>query len=265
MADVSPIITLLTDFGTADHYVAAMKGVLNTWAPDVTVVDAGHQVPPQDVGAAAWALGQYWRYYPPRSIHVAVVDPGVGGNRRPLALNARSQFYVGPDNGVFTSVMESKTRCYELPRKKYFLKSISATFHGRDIFAPVAAWIARGTPLTSLGRKILDPTLLDIPRPRFFDGSLSGEVVYQDRFGNLTTNISASLLHQHFGKNPKLVIKIGGKRILGLTDHYSQIELDELGAIINSWDALEIFCREDDAAQRLNKGLGDRIFVIKHP
>lgn len=258
------IITLTTDFGTEDPFVGIMKGVLLSIAPTASLVDLTHQIEPQNVVQAAQVVSAATPYFPKKTIHLVVVDPGVGGNRRPLALNAGSQFYVGPDNGVFTSVMESKTRCYELTRKKYFLKSISATFHGRDIFAPVAAWIARGTSLTSLGRKILDPTLLDIPRPRFFDGSLSGEVVYQDRFGNLTTNISASLLHQHFGKNPKLVIKIGGKRILGLTDHYSQIELEGLGAIINSWDALEIFCREDDAAQRLNKGLGDRIFVIKH-
>jgi len=240
-----------------------MKGVILNIAPAVDLVDLTHQIEPQNVVQAAQTLAAAAPYFPKKTIHLVVVDPGVGGNRRPLALNAGSQVFVGPDNGVFTSVIESKTRCYELTEKKYFLKSVSSTFHGRDIFAPVAAWIARGTPLTALGHKVLDPTLLNMPQPRFFDGSLSGEIIYQDRFGNLTTNISASLLNQHFGKDPKLVIKIGGKRISGLADHYSQIELEGLGAIINSWDTLEIFCREDDAAQRLNKGPGDRVLVIK--
>jgi len=258
------IITLTTDFGTDDPFVGIMKGVLLSIAPTVDLVDLTHQIEPQNVVQAAQVLSAATPYFPKKTIHLVVVDPGVGGHRRPLALKAGSQIFVGPDNGVFTSVMESKTRCYELTQKKYFLKSISATFHGRDVFAPVAAWIARGTPLTSLGRKVPDPTTLNLPQPRFFDGSLSGEVIYQDQFGNLTSNISASLLNQHFGKNPKLVIKIGGKRIFGLADHYSQIKLEGLGAIINSWDALEIFCREDDAAQRLNKGPGDRILVIKH-
>lgn len=258
------IITLTTDFGTDDPFVGIMKGVILNIAPSVDLVDLTHQIEPQNVVQAAQVLSAATPYFPKKTIHLVVVDPDVGGNRRPLALKAGSQIFVGPDNGVFTSVMESKTRCYELTRKKYFLKPISTTFHGRDVFAPVAAWIARGTPLTSLGRKILDPTALNLPQPRFIDDSLSGEVVHQDRFGNLTTNISASLLNHHFGKNPKLVIKIGGKRILGLADHYSQIKPEGLGAIINSWDALEIFCREDDAAQRLNQGPGDRILVIKH-
>jgi len=258
------IITLTTDFGTDDPFVGIMKGVILNIAPAVDLVDLTHQIEPQNLVQAAQVLAAASPYFPKKTIHLVVVDPGVGGNRRPLALNAGSQVFVGPDNGVFTSVIESKTRCYELTEKKYFLKSVSSTFHGRDIFAPVAAWIARGTPLTALGHKVLDPTLLNMPQPRFFDGSLSGEIVYQDRFGNLTTNISASLLKQHFGKDPKLVIKIGGKRITGLADNYSQIKLEGLGAIINSWDALEIFCREDDAAQRLNKGPGDRVLVIKH-
>jgi S-adenosylmethionine hydrolase len=172
---------------------------------------------------------------------------------------------VGPDNGVFTSILNAQAICYELTTEKYFLKDVSTTFHGRDIFSPVAAWLARGKSLRSFGRKISDPVLLDWPLPRFDGQTIAGEVVYIDHFGNLTTNIDAGLLEGVFERPESLLVQIGRKTLYGPVGSYSEAKPQSPGVIINSWNALEIFYREGNAAQKMKVETGATVLVSQAP
>jgi S-adenosylmethionine hydrolase len=256
------IITLTTDFGTDDPFVGIMKGVILSIHPKTEIIDLTHGIEPQNILQAALVLKTAAPYFPKKTVHVAVVDPGVGGPRRPLAIKSGSHTFVGPDNGIFTAMLNSKSRCIELTQNKYFLKTVSATFHARDIFAPVAAWIAKGTPLKSLGRPVKDPKTLGLPQPAWNGTALAGEVIYIDRFGNATTNISREMLSRHCPHFRKLTVKLGRTVIRRLATHYSEVSPDKAGAIINSWDALEIFKREGHAARSLKLTLGRKIQII---
>ena len=256
------VITLTTDFGTDDPFVGIMKGVILSIHPKTEIIDLTHGIEPQNVLQAALVLKAAASYFPKKTVHVAVVDPGVGGQRRPLAIKSGSHTFVGPDNGIFTSVLDVQSRCFELTQKKYFLKNVSATFHGRDIFASVAAWIAKGTPLKSLGRLIKDPKTLRLPQPTWNRKRIEGEIVYVDRFGNATTNISREMISRHCPHFQKLTVKLGRTVIRSLATHYSEVSPGKAGAIINSWDALEIFKREGHAARSLKLKLGRKIQII---
>src|SRR5690349_15236963 len=177
-----PIITLLTDFGTADGYVAELKGVLLSAAPDVTIVDLSHDIPPHDVESARLAVARYWRRFPSGTVHIVVVDPGVGSDRNALAVNSDDRFFVGPDNGVLSpALLASGARALTLP----IPPSASATCHGRDVFAPAAAHLASGTAIDALGGPCLDPVVRRTPEARRAgDGSVMGEIIAIDRFGN---------------------------------------------------------------------------------
>jgi S-adenosyl-L-methionine hydrolase (adenosine-forming) len=186
-----PIITLLTDFGLTDHYVAAMKGVILGICPEVQLVDISHEIRPFQIGQAAFALGQAYVCFPRGTVHVVVVDPGVGSARRPLLVEADGQYFVGPDNGVLSIPMEGDARhkAREITASRYFRKPVSNTFHGRDIFAPVAARVALGTDSSKMGTQISDPVRLDFASPiRLGEGYWTGRILYVDRFGNLVTN-----------------------------------------------------------------------------
>ncbi len=182
-----PRITLLTDFGTADGYVAAMKGVLASRVPDALLDDVAHDLPRGDVRAGSWALRRFWRRFPGGTVHLVVVDPGVGTERRALAVEAEGRFVVCPDNGVATSVLEEAAdwRAVELVGVDPPEGAVSTTFHGRDLFAPAAARLATGTPLDELGPDVADPIRLDEPQAEMVDGGVRGQVVHVDRFGNL--------------------------------------------------------------------------------
>src|SRR5687768_11201874 len=182
-----PIITLLTDFGTADGYVAEMKGVILTRAPEASLVDVTHDVPPQDVESGRLALARYWRRFPSGTVHVAVVDPGVGSPRAALAVESDGRFLVGPDNGVLSpALLVAGARAVTLP----IPAGAAATFHGRDVFAPAAAELALGATLDALGSPALDFVVRRTPEPRrLADGSIEGQVITIDRFGNATTNL----------------------------------------------------------------------------
>src|SRR5215208_6038977 len=184
-----PIITLLTDFGTADGYVAEIKGVLASTAPDAVVVDLSHDIPPQDIECARLAVARYWRRFPSGTVHVVVVDPGVGSARAPLAVSSDDRFLVGPDNGVLSpSLLAAGARAVVLPVPA----TASPTFHGRDVFAPAAASLAIGTPLDIVGRAFAEPVIRRTPEARRAqDGSVIGEVIAIDRFGNAITNLIA--------------------------------------------------------------------------
>lgn len=259
------VITLTTDFGTEDPFVGIMKGVILAIHPQAEIVDLTHAIEPQNVMQAAWVLKAAYPYFPKKTVHVAVVDPGVGGKRRPIAVKCGPHTFVGPDNGIFTGALDASSRCVELTQKKYFLADVSATFHGRDIFAPVAAWIAKGTPLKSMGRPIHDPQTLALPEPVWNGKRIAGEIICIDRFGNAAANISREFLSRHCRNFQDLTVRIGRTAIHGLAAHYSQCAKGKTGALLNSWDALEIFQQEGNAARALKLKVGRKIQVIPQP
>ncbi len=256
-------ITLTTDFGLEDSFVGIMKGVILSIVPDVQIIDISHSIEPQNVAHGAWVLQSALPYFPDKSIHVAVVDPRVGGTRRAIAVQTGKQFFVGPDNGILTPAITGKSKIVELTKEKYFLQPVSASFHGRDIFASVAGWLAKGTQLASLGKAIKDPVLLDLPQPGIVKNTLVGEIIHADHFGNLTSNISRSMLYSFIRNPADLVLQIGRIKIQGLSENYSSCKAGENGLLINSWDKLEIFCRDGNANKKIRAELGKTIKIIR--
>ena len=239
-----PVLTLLTDFGTADGYVAEMKGVLLSALPDATIVDVAHDVGPQDTEGARLAFARYWRRYPPGTAHIVIVDPGVGTRRAALCVQSDGRYAIGPDTGVLSPAMLfAGARVVRLP----IPRSASATFHGRDVFAPAAAALAGGTPLEAVGSPFDDPIVRRTPEPRRSgDGLVVGEVIHIDRFGNAITN----LLAPHGGS-----VEVGG-RTLPIRVAYGDAEPGGLLAVTGSSGLLEIARRDGDAARTLGLARG---------
>lgn len=249
------MITLLTDFGTADAFVASMKGVILGVNPKATLVDITHDIPPHGIRQAAYVLKSAYRYFPKGTIHVVVVDPGVGGSRKPLLLKHPMGYFIGPDNGVFSHLYKEKVKLevYRINTKQYRLKKHGQTFDGRDLFAPVAARLSKGVAPEKLGQRVKGYVSFPIPEPkRLADNSLQGQVIHADRFGNLITNITVEELKPWLatGKIPTLTIK--GQTIKGLKQFYAQASPGELCALINSDDYLEVFCYQSSAQFLLN-------------
>lgn len=251
-----PLITLLTDFGTDDPYVGIMKGVILEIAPEAAIVDLTHAVSPYSIREAAFLLATAIRYFPPFTVHLVVVDPGVGGNRRPIAVRTRRSFFVAPDNGVlsFALAQDPPTEIVELANPRYRLPLVSATFHGRDIFAPAAAYLARGeVPIQEFGPVL--PALMPLPgcEPELReDGTLVGSVIHVDRFGNCITNIPAATI-QSLGSEVQFVL--GEKKIHGLAPTYSCVDPGQPLALIGSTGYVEIAVREGNAARSLGLGV----------
>jgi S-adenosylmethionine hydrolase len=245
------IVTLLTDFGTSDSYVAEMKAAVLAAAPETTLVDVTHAVPPGDVRAAAYLLGRTWRRFPAGTVHLAVVDPGVGTTRAALAMGAGGHGFVGPDNGLFTHVLrdqEVEIVALTVP------ETAAATFHGRDLFAPVAAALARGMALSVLGEPFLGiPERLVYGEPRYEGKSIVGEIVYVDRFGTLVTNLTADNVPAY------AVLEIEGLEIGRLRRTYGDVPTGGLLAYHGSGGAIEIAVRDGSAARRLGMGVGGRV------
>jgi hypothetical protein len=258
-----PIITLTTDFGLADGYVAAMKGVILGIAPQATLVDISHQIEPQSVREAAYVLRTALPYFPPGAVHVAVVDPGVGSARRPLAARVGDSFLVGPDNGVFTYALQSAGQpavCVHLDNPKYWLPQVSRTFHGRDIFSPVAAHLANGVPLEALGAPLDDPVHFEVrPARREPDASLRGQVIHVDRFGNLVSNIPGDWLADKLW-----MVHIADRQIAGPSLAYADAAPGQLLALVSSDGTLEVAVRDGSAAERLGVAAGEPIAVTLH-
>ncbi len=257
MAVRRPLITLLTDFGSRDAYVAAIKGVILGINPEATLVDITHEVPPQDLTAGAFVLAQAAPYFPPATIHLAVVDPGVGSARRGLAAYARGQYFVGPDNGLFHFVFKNAAdlTIVSLENPDYFRPEISATFHGRDVFAPVAAHLSRGVHLDELGSSVTDPVFLPIPEPVFTKDKVQGEIIYVDRFDNLVSNIHWDKL-QDWLVGRKFHLRIGPHTLTRLSRTYADVAPGEVLALKGSHGYLEIACNQAPAAERLGLGVG---------
>ena len=257
-----PIITLLTDFGLIDPYVASMKGVILSINPKCTLVDITHQVNSHDIKEGAFILGQAYSNFPKGTIHLSVVDPGVGSARKPILIVTENYFFAGPDNGLFTIALKAETvkQAVVLTNQKFFPSKISSTFHGRDIFAPVAAYLSLGVKPESFGLSIKSWHEIPFPDPAMKQGKLIGEIVHVDAFGNLVSNIDRKGLLQ-FSKGRLFVIKIGERTMKGLKKGYWEGKKNEPMALFGSGGYLEISVREDNAQKAFNVKRGDKITV----
>lgn len=244
---IAPAITLLTDFGTADGYVAEMKGVLTTLAPGVPLLDLTHDVPPQDVAFARLTLARYWRRFPVGTVHLVIVDPGVGTSREAIAVESEGRFLVGPDNGVLSPALFSlDARVVALTVDPH----ASPTFHGRDVFAPAAARLACGARFDMLGEPFTEPLRLRTPQPRrMADGALHGEILTIDRFGNAITNLAA---------RDGVSVHVGG-HVVRVVRTYGEAAPGELVALVGSSGFVEIAVRDGHAAARLRLWRGQAV------
>lgn len=255
------LITLSTDFGHKDPFVGIMKGVIFGINPKANIIDLSHGIPPQDVLAGALVLRYAAPSFPAGTVHVAVVDPGVGSERRPLLIESEDRFFIGPDNGILSLALEGKkvSGVIELSNTTYHLKPTSATFHGRDIFAPAAAYLSLGVPPQDLGRAVSDFARLTWPEVTKTEGSLAGEVIYIDGFGNLITNVRDRDLSLF--RPEELTVSVAGATVQGLAANYSSAEESSYAALINSWGLLEISSFKANARLLCGAKIGDKVFV----
>jgi S-adenosylmethionine hydrolase len=278
-----PIISLTTDFGTAGGYVGAMKGVILAIDPDIALVDISHDVPPQDIAHGAFVLGSAYRYFTAGTVHVAVVDPGVGTSRRPVLVVTPAGRFLAPDNGLLTYVLADHQgpgsltgagasgqgefmqpvampvpegcSAYVLTRSAYWRHPVSDTFHGRDVFAPVAAHLSRGVPPHRMGDPVEELVCLDLLRPETHGGMVEGQIIFVDHFGNLVSNIRSSHL-----SGGGVEVEVGGTVVSGLSRTYAETE--GVAALVGSHGYLEVAERNGNAADRLGVGVGGRVRVV---
>ncbi|MBI1763203.1 MAG: SAM-dependent chlorinase/fluorinase [Acidobacteria bacterium] len=262
------MITLLTDFGTTDYFVPAVKGVILTLQPSAQLIDLTHDIPAQDIQHAAFTLGACYRNFPPGTIHLAVVDPGVGSARRPLVVAAGQYFFVGPDNGLFSFVYarEPEVRVYHAARPEFHRPQPSATFHGRDVFAPLVAWLARGIHPTSFGPEISDYVRLAIPQPQADAdaNTISGEIIHIDRFGNCLTNFTESELPLTSALcPPPPMFSIGEHAVTQFGTHFAQAaQPEQLFAYLGSAGYWEVALWCGSAAARGGIVRGAKVKLI---
>jgi len=263
-----PAISLMTDFGLKDGNVGVMKGVIWKIAPDAQISDLSHLIAPQNIREAALILARSAPYFPDFSIHVVVVDPGVGTARRPMAAQIGTQYYVGPDNGTITLLLEQaeqtgqETRFVHLDRPEYWLPSVSYVFHGRDIFAPIAAHIAKGIPLDALGTPFHDPARLELPKPAKTETGWKGEIIHIDHFGNVASNIRVENLAGALKTPGKFVVRLGGTEIRGLVNTFGERAPGELVALMGSTGNLIVSVVNGSAQARLDAKVGDSFEAI---
>jgi S-adenosylmethionine hydrolase len=260
----SGIITLTTDFGVRDPYVAMMKGVILSINPYARIVDITHQISAGKIYEGSAIIKEAYPYFPSGTVHVGVVDPGVGGKRRPIAVVADPHFFIGPDNGLFWPIIETRQNAdvIHLTEKTYWMDAISSTFHGRDIFAPVAAHVSRGVDPFLLGKKIDNPIALPYPLSQKEDDVLIGEVIRVDHFGNLITNITREELGEFLGSKD-CVITVGSIMLKELCTAYSDVSEGEPLALIGSSNLLEIAVNRGRAISDLGIecGVGTKVVI----
>jgi len=257
-----PIITLLTDFGIEDHYVASVKGTILKINPKCTLIDITHRVSPHDIEEGGFLLASAYSSFPRGTTHLAVVDPGVGSLRKPILLATENYFFVGPDNGLFTFCLlrEKVKEAVALTNKKFFLSPVSTTFHGRDIFAPVAGHLSLGVGPKAFGDEIKSWVKLPFRKPKIGKRGLAGEIFHVDIFGNLISNIREEQV-RHFTKERPFLVRIGRMSIQGWKKNYSEGGNGELLAVIGSGGYLEVSVREGNAQKVLQAKKGDTIIV----
>lgn len=259
---MTPLITLTTDFGLRDEYVGVMKGVIYSRCPAARIVDITHGIRPQDVRQAAQIIASAFSYFPPGTIHVVVVDPGVGGSRRIILLEARGHLFLAPDNGVTSLLFPQTGKVYAVSNSDLFLAPVSHTFHGRDIFAPVAAHLACNFPPQGTGPEIARESLvsLALPAPSLCGTTLCGTVTDIDHYGNLITNISREVASRFCSANfQNLRVRVGALTIHGVATAYSAVAVDRPVALFGSRDLLEIAIYQGNAAEKLKLGLDSKV------
>jgi S-adenosylmethionine hydrolase len=254
------IITLLTDFGTRDYFVGAMKGAILSINEKAKIIDITHEISPQDVPEAAFTILNYYRTFPPKTVHVCVVDPGVGSDRRSILVETKDYFFAAPDNGILSFVLaeEKNYRVIEITNEKYFRRPVSQTFHGRDVFAPVAAYLSAGVAPNEFGREAADFVRFEAVAPeKKSDEETIGEIVYIDHFGNLITNLKPENLPAKF------FLRINGKNIEKHQKYYAEAkQTGEIFSIIGSAGFLEIVAFQDSAKGILSVDTGTKFSLI---
>jgi S-adenosylmethionine hydrolase len=259
-----PVVALLTDFGSRDHYAGTMKAVILGICPEVTLVDITHDIPPHDLLTATLELAASYKYFPTGTVFLVVVDPGVGSARRGIAADTGDYRFVAPDNGVLTAVLKESParRVVELTERRYARATVSRTFEGRDRFAPAAGWLAKGIDLSALGRSAGSIHLVSIPEPRVVDDLLTGEVLRIDHFGNLVTNIDRKLFDK-FAHANGIEIQAASHRIGRVVATYAEAADGELCALFGSTDHLEIAINAGSASDRLQLSRGAPVTIRK--
>jgi len=258
------IVTLLTDFGTSDYFVAAMKGVILTRNPEVTLIDITHEIKPQDVRAGAFTLSCCYHDFPSGTIHLAVIDPGVGSERRAILVESKHYFFVGPDNGLFSFVFDrdSHACARHVTKSGYFRPNRSATFHGRDLFAPVAACLSLGVPPEKFGALINDPVRLDLADMQMSaHGAIQGSIIHIDRFGNCVTSFQWEKLKEQLNAS-RFWLQIGKTEITDLVPNYAVGSSTLPFLIIGSAGFIEISVRDGSAAKALGVAAGNRVVIV---
>lgn len=253
------VIALLTDFGTKDYFVGAMKGVILSIDPKSVIVDITHEIPPQNIKHAGFTLRSCYKNFPRKTIFVSVVDPGVGSNRRALLVETEDYFFIAPDNGLLSFIFDEPDlfRVYEIREKKYLACQISRTFHGRDVFAPAAAHLSAGVVPFEFGKKIEDFVRFETGKPRRISpGLVSAKIIHIDNFGNLITNLQKENLPEKF------YLKIRSKKIEMLYNYFEQAEKDEIFMILGSAGFLEIVAFQNSAQNLLNVNVGEKLELI---
>jgi S-adenosyl-L-methionine hydrolase (adenosine-forming) len=258
-----PIITLTTDYGTNDHLVGTLKGVILRINPDVNIVDITHNVTSYDLLDGALAIASAYSYFPARTIHVVVVDPGVGTDRRPLLVSGENQHFVAPDNGVLSLVYEREQSVLvrHANVEHYYLQPVSKTFHGRDVFAPIAAWLAKGSQAASMGEEISDYKRFAMPKPKVADRATKGVVLRVDNFGNLITNFRAEDLPTTALENGSLQLQVGTHTVSRLVDTFAKGNAGEAFAYIGSIGFVEIGVNRGSASKTLGVGRGVQVVL----
>ncbi|MFW6147277.1 MAG: SAM hydrolase/SAM-dependent halogenase family protein [Thermodesulfobacteriota bacterium] len=263
----SNVITLTTDFGLQDPYVGMIKGVILTINPQANIVDITHEIPAGSIRQGSMIIDKASRYFPSGTVHVAVVDPGVGSTRRPIAVVAADHFFVGPDNGLFWPIIQEQphTEVIHLTESRYWLNTVSSTFHGRDIFAPVAAHLSLGVDPRVLGKQVGNPVSLSQPFLKREHNLITGEVIHVDHFGNLITNIPRELLTE-FSSSEGLRIAVGELNLRGIHAAYHEVPEGEALALIGSSNLLEIALNGGSAKAELGDayGIGTKVAVSRH-
>jgi hypothetical protein len=258
------IVTLTTDFGNTDHFVGTMRGVILGVNPAAQVVDLCNAVNSFDVLDGALTIAQAYRYFPADTIHLVVVDPGVGSSRRPLLVVTSRHYFIAPDNGVLSLVMEQEERVSvrHITAEHYFLQPVSNTFHGRDVFAPCAGWMSKGIEPEKFGDEITDYVRFSLPKPKMVaEHTLKGAVLKVDKFGNLITNLTPENAPAVFAGDGKMKITVGQTAVVGIRGSYSQGQAGELFGVLNSMGFLEIACNRGAAAHVAKAARGAEVVV----
>lgn len=258
-----PIITLTTDYGTGDHLVGTVKGVILKIQPEAQVVDINHSVVPYDVLDGALAIGSAYSYFPAKTVHIVVVDPGVGTPRRPILVSAGNQYFIAPDNGVLSLIFEREDPFVvrHINAEHYFLRPVSPTFHGRDVFAPVAAWLTKNWQTEAFGEVVEEFTRFALPRPKIQGNVLTGAVLRVDNFGNLMTNIVLGDLPEAMRGPGTIKMTVAGKPVGKLVGTFADGPQGEPVALVGSAGFLEIAINRKSASKSLGAGRGAEVII----